>query len=108
MEVLQKSLRYLKRVNKSLQEKVGRLSAALEETRSIVHQRNVEIKELKKSLQNHELMIEMLQEELAEMHELVCKEHAKHNDEVEDLATQIMQLQERDKLPTFTKIYIQC
>lgn len=102
MEVLQRSLRYLKRVNKSLQEKVGTLSAALEETRSIVYQRNVEIKELKKSLKSHELMIEMLQDELAEMHEVICKEHTKHNEEVEDLATQIMQLQERHKIPTFS------
>ena len=34
---------------------------------------------------------------MAQIHELTDREHEKHNDEVEDLATQIKQLQERDK-----------
>ena len=84
-------------MNKAQQEKIKTLSAALEDGRSLIHERNVEIIKLRSAVQNHELTIDILQDELAQIHELTDREHAKHNDEVEDLVTQIKQLQERDK-----------
>ncbi len=47
---LQKSLKYFKRVNKVQREKIENLSAALESTRSLVHDRNVQITDLSRTV----------------------------------------------------------
>lgn len=100
---MQKSLKSLKRLNKGLQENVETLSAALDDSRNTIRERNAEIRKLRSSLRGHEVTIDLLQDELAQVHELSNNELVKHNDEIEDLVTQLKELQERSSnTPTFT------
>ena len=82
---LQTSMRHLNRTNRKQKEIY--LSAASEDTRDLVHERNMRIQSLERELQSLQQTVEF------ELSSLRDKEHVLHDSEIAELASQIQQLQ---------------
>ena len=90
---LQASMRHLNRANRKQKEKIHYLSAALEDTRDLVRERNMRIRSLERELQSLQQTVELLEVELSSLREETDKEHVLHESEIAELASQIQQLQ---------------
>ena len=81
---------------------IENLSAGLTSARSLINDRNIQVKNLSRAVKNHELTIDILEEELHCVRQQTDKEHEMHEAEIADLVTQIKQLQEKSTLSTFS------
>ena len=103
MAHLQRSLNSLRKMNKAQGVKVDNLTAALESVQCLVHERNIEIKHLQSVVRNHELTIDLLEDELVQMRKQTDQRHAQYESEITDLISQINQLESTpEKLSTFS------
>ena len=81
---------------------IENLSASLTSARSLINDRNIQVRNLSRAVKNHELTIDILEEELHCVRQQTDKEHEMHEAEIADLVTQIKQLQEKSTLSTFS------
>lgn len=105
---LQECIRRYKRVDKAKTKKIEYLQEALSGTRTLVSERNSDIKELKREIRSRDEIINTLEMEKEELLEQLDGELAQHHAEVEDLQEQIQQLSDsrteiNSKLLTFSK-----
>ena len=89
---LQKSLKVYKESNRKKEKKIDDLSAALEETRMLLHEKNSQVKHLKKTIKDLEQAVERLDIDLADNNQ----QTEKHETEIAELETQIHQLRQSD------------
>ena len=54
----------IKRINKHQHEMIQNLSAGLTSARSLINDRNIQVKNLSRAVKNHELTIDILEKEL--------------------------------------------
>ena len=95
IEALQQSLNYYKRVNKTQQEKMKVLSSALQDTQSLVRERNEQIRTLEEMVRNSELAADVLHDQKMELGDQCAKELEEHEAIISELTDQ---LQDREKL----------
>ena len=81
---------------------IENLSASLTSARSRINDRNIQVKNLSRAVKDHELTVDILEEELHCVCQQTDKEHEMHEAEIADLVTQIKQLQEKSTLSTFS------
>ena len=79
-------------------EKIACLSAALEDTRCLVHERNTQIKALKKDIHSLQQIIEVMELELIDLCEFTNEEHIQHESDIAELEEKVKQLQDKCKL----------
>ena len=95
VSLLQKSVRYLKRINKKQAEKIANLSAALEDTRCLVHEMNTLISALKREIHSLQQMTEVMELELINLCEFTNEEQIQHESDIAELEEKVKQLQDK-------------
>lgn len=100
---LQGSLKSFKRTHKANNKKIEVLQAALDDTRSLVSERNSEIGELKREIQKRDQIIDSLTSEKEKLCEQSDGELAKYHAEVASLQEQLSSMSKITTLPTFSK-----
>ena len=88
-------MNYYKRVNKTQQEKIKVLSSALQDTQSLVCERNKQIRTLEEMVRNGELAADVLHDQKMELGEQCAKELEEHEAIIAELTDQF---QDREKL----------
>ena len=88
-------MNYYKRVNKTQQEKIKVLSSALQDTQSLICEKNKQIRTLEEMVRNGELAADVLHDQKMELGEQCAKELEEHEAIIAELTDQ---LQDREKL----------
>ena len=100
---LQCSLKSFKRTDKGKNKRIEVLQTALDDTRNLVSERNSQIRELKKEIQQHKQTIDSLICEKEELYEQLDGELAKYHAEVASLQEQLNNVSKINSLSTFSK-----
>ena len=94
ISILQRSMNYYKRVSKAQQEKIEVLSAALQDTQCLVHEKNKQIKALEERVRSSELEVDVLQDQNVELREQTTKELDEHEAVIVQLTNELQESEE--------------